>query len=255
MPPSYTLSVPGQLFVFNKANNVCMRAWERVNRELTRRFIQWSTLAAHLDASKQAVAHWKGRGIPSKYFSQIDAYLEKPLGWTEMGDEVEGMLPTRQTHTNLSLLGTPIKEIPLTGNPDYPAIRKVKFKLSAGASGFGVEYEGEDHSPIVFAKYWYEVNRYRPEALFAVRVANGSMEPGLHDGDIVVVNTLSIQPLDGHVFAVNYEGEMVIKRLIRDDGDWWLHSDNPDQVRYKRKRMHADCFLIGEVVQKQSMRI
>lgn len=147
------------------------------------------------------------------------------------------------------------KEIELDNNPEYPAIRKVKFKLSAGASGFGVDYEGEDHQPIVFGKYWYEVNKLRPEALFAVRVANGSMEPGLHNGDIVVVNTLSMQPKDGTVFAINYEGEMVIKRLIRDEGDWWLHSDNPDQVRYKRKRMHEDCFLIGEVIQKQSMKI
>jgi len=145
--------------------------------------------------------------------------------------------------------------IPLDSNPEYPAIRKVKFKLSAGASGFGVDYEGEDHQPIVFGKYWYEVNKLRPEALFAVRVANGSMEPGLHNGDIVVVNTLSTQPKDGTVFAINYEGEMVIKRLIRDEGEWWLHSDNPDQVRYKRKRMHGDCFLIGEVIQKQSMHI
>jgi phage repressor protein C with HTH and peptisase S24 domain len=61
------------------------------------------------------------------------------------------------------------------------------------------------------------------------------MEPGLYDGDTVVVNTEQVTPKDGVVFAVNYEGELVIKRLMRDAGQWWLRSDNADQRRYPRK--------------------
>ena len=71
----------------------------------------------------------------------------------------------------------------------------------------------------------------------------------------MIVNTAQTQPKDGVVFAVNYEGEMVIKRLIRDDGQWWLSSDNPDQRRYPRKVCHEGVKLIGEVVHKQSERI
>lgn len=47
-------------------------------------------------------------------------------------------------------------EIDLEGNPNYPAIRRVKFKLSAGASGFGVEYRDDEGSPIVFQRAWYQ---------------------------------------------------------------------------------------------------
>lgn len=185
-------------------------------------------------------------------------------GAVQQWEKEGGTAPTRKNQPAVAkLLGIPVAElmggdavsaqpIDLEDNPLYPAIRKVKFKLSAGASGFGVDYENEDHQPIVFGKYWYEVNKLRPEALFAVRVTGSSMLPGLSNGDIVVVNTLSTQPKDETVFAVNYEGEMVIKRLFRDDGDWWPHSDNPNN---KRKRMHADCFIIGEVIQKQSMKI
>lgn len=145
--------------------------------------------------------------------------------------------------------------IDLDNNPDYPAIRRVRFALSAGAHGYAVEYEEEPAAPIVFKRQWYERNGYRPEKLFAVRVMNGSMEPGLYDGDVVVVNTDAATPKDGCVFAVNYEGEMVIKRLVRDAGSWWLCSDNPDQRRYPRKVCDEHCILIGQIVHKQSERI
>lgn len=145
--------------------------------------------------------------------------------------------------------------INLENNPEYPCIRRVTFKLSAGASGFGIEYRDEEGPPIAFQRQWYERRGLRPHKLFAVSVSNGSMEPGLHDGDTVVVNTESDQPKDGIVFAVNYEGELVIKRLVRDTGQWWLSSDNPDQRRYPRKMCDEHCVLIGEIVHKQSERI
>lgn len=147
------------------------------------------------------------------------------------------------------------KEINLEDNPDYPTIRRVRFKLSAGASGFSVDYRGDLGPPIPFPKAWYERKGLTPSKLFATTVSNGSMEPGLFDGDTVVVNTAGTEPKDGCVFAVNYEGELVIKRLIRDDGQWWLSSDNPDQRRYPRKVCHEGVELIGQIVHKQSERI
>jgi phage repressor protein C with HTH and peptisase S24 domain len=146
-------------------------------------------------------------------------------------------------------------EIELENNPDYPAIRRVRFKLSAGVTGFGVDPIDEVGNPLAFRKDWYERRGFRPKDLLATTVSNGSMEPGLYDGDTVIVNTAQTQPRDGVVFAVNYEGEMVVKRLIRDDGQWWLSSDNPDQRRYPRKVCHEGVKLIGEVVHKQSERI
>lgn len=155
-----------------------------------------------------------------------------------------------------AITGSAPAAIDLDNNPDYPAIRRVRFRLSAGASGFGVDYShSEDGAPIVFQRGWYEARGLKPCQLFAVKVANGSMEPGLHDGDTVVVNTDSVTPKDGVVFAVNYEGEMVIKRLMRDGGQWWLASDNQDQRRYPRKICDEHSVLIGEIVHKQSERI
>lgn len=145
--------------------------------------------------------------------------------------------------------------ISLKDNPDYPAIRRVRFKLSAGASGFAVEPLDDDDAPIVFRRQWFASRGLDPAQLLAVRVANGSMEPGLYHGDTVVVNTADSAPRDGEVFAVNYEGELVIKRLQRDAGEWWLSSDNPDRSRYPRKLCGEGVCILGRIVHKQSERI
>lgn len=183
-----------------------------------------------------AMAYAAGFGVPLEEISP------------RLAEEVKAAASTRQRPAAFNAIN-------LIENPDYPAVRRVRFKLSAGASGFAVEYLDDDDAPIVFRRQWFDSNGYDPEKLFAVRVANGSMEPGLYHGDTVVVNTAQADPKDGVVFAVNYEGELVIKRLVRDAGQWWLCSDNPDQHRYPRKVCHEGTFIIGEVVHKQSERI
>lgn len=199
-------------------------------------------LAKKVGIGQSTIAELEKIGSGSSHTPAIAAILNVSALWLATG---QGQMQATKTP----------QLIDLDNNPDYPAIRRVRFALSAGAHGYAVEYEQEPTAPIVFKRQWYERNGYRPEKLFAVRVMNGSMEPGLYDGDVVVVNTDAATPKDGCVFAVNYEGEMVIKRLVRDAGSWWLCSDNPDQRRYPRKVCDEHCILIGQIVHKQSERI
>ena len=207
-----------------------------------------SGMARACGISRASVNAWvsgKTESIDGKYLTTAASYLGVSPHWLATG---EGAMQAGA--------GSAPVAIDLDNNPDYPAIRRVRFRLSAGASGFGVDYShSEDGAPIVFQRGWYEARGLNPCKLFAVKVANGSMEPGLHDGDTVVVNTDSVTPKDGVVFAVNYEGELVIKRVMRDGGQWWLASDNQDQRRYPRKICDEHSVLIGEIVHKQSERI
>jgi phage repressor protein C with HTH and peptisase S24 domain len=147
------------------------------------------------------------------------------------------------------------KEISLEENPDYPAIKRVKIKISAGVTGFGIEPLDDDHAPIVFSRSWYENNGYKPESLIAIKVGGASMEPGLFDGDWVVINTDDVGPKDGVAYALNYDGEVVIKRLFRNDGIWVAASDNQDKRIYRDRPLNGDTLIIGRVVHKQSERI
>lgn len=146
--------------------------------------------------------------------------------------------------------------IQLKNNPEYPSIRRVRLKAQAGVSGYAVEYSQEDDGPpIVFRADWYKAKGYRPEKMLALRVKGDSMIPSMYEDDLIVINTMSVTPKDGVPFLVSYEGEIVVKRLARDDGMWWLTSDNPDQRRYARKICNGGTEIIGEVVYRQTERV
>jgi len=193
----------------------------------------------------------------------LDAMVAYAKGFNcaieEISPTLAASLPTPFYTGSKNLPLAPVHQAPaainLVNNPDFPAVRRVRFKLSAGASGFAVDYVDDDMAPIVFQRQWFDRHGYTPSELLATKVANDSMEPGLYHGDTVIINTGDTNIVDGEVFAMNYEGELVIKRMVRDASQWWLASDNPDQRRYPRKVCNEDVFCLGKIVLKQSERI
>jgi phage repressor protein C with HTH and peptisase S24 domain len=156
----------------------------------------------------------------------------------------------------MAALGAQSVAIADPDNPDLILIQKVKLKLSAGITGFETVPDRSESSMVTVPRRWIEKNDYLPERLVAIEIRGESMEPALYAGDTVIVNTADTKPVDGAVFAVNYEGEAVIKRLVRDHGMWWLASDHYDQRIYARKRCEgAMCIIVGRVVRRESERI
>jgi phage repressor protein C with HTH and peptisase S24 domain len=200
-----------------------------------------SELARKLNKSPQVLNNWEDRGMSKGGI----LYASKLLGIDPRAIEGDSFYFESTSVTSID-----------DNDEEYPAIKRVNLRLSAGITGFGVEMDIQDKTPIVMQKEWFSKKGYVPEKLLAVKVTGQSMEPGLYDGDTVVVNTNDIKVTDGSVYAVNYEGELLIKRLVRDAGLWWLSSDNPDQRRFPRKECAGElCILIGKIVHKQSERI
>lgn len=184
------------------------------------------------------------RNLGEKTARKIELACKKNVGWLDSEESID---------KSVNRFDVMIAE---ENNPDLVEIRKVKLRLSAGISGFAVDQEIDDGQPLAFRKSWFAKNGYFPEKLVAVKIKGESMEPSLYENDTVIINTADRTPADGEVFAVNYEGEAVIKRMVRDIGQWWLASDNPDQRKYHRKVCQGDaCMIIGKVVHKQSERI
>lgn len=141
-------------------------------------------------------------------------------------------------------------------DPDFVQIPMVTLRLEAGVTGFQTDPDRRDGGTLGMRKSWIERNGFDPCKLIAIQIRGESMEPSLYANDIVVINTSDTKLIDGQVYAFNYEGEAVVKRLSRDAGMWWLTSDNPDQRKYHRKSIQGnECIVIGRVVRKESDRI
>lgn len=134
----------------------------------------------------------------------------------------------------------------------FVAVRAASLHLSAGIAGFEIDYIDGEAPPLYFRKDWILSSGYNPSKLICHKVKGRSMETTLYDGDTVVVNLADTEPRDGRVYAINFDGEPVIKRMIRDESRWWLNSDNEDKSRFPRKAATDLSLIVGRIIARQS---
>lgn len=133
-----------------------------------------------------------------------------------------------------------------------------KLLVKPGGADFDTRpevYRG-DQEQVGVRLSWMYGNKLSPKNLLATKVADESMAPSLFPGDVVVINLADKLPVDGAVFAMGYEGDVLIRRITRDSGQWWLSADSPDQRKFVRKaydEQHA--FVIGRVVLRETEHI
>lgn len=188
------------------------------------------------------ITNWKSRGAPSKEAVAIAQVLDMST------DQLLGL-----SYDPGAIPGAMRVIVAEPGDPNFYFIKKVKLQLRAGVTGFQTIPDIYDGDTFSLRKNWVDRNKMNPNTLMALTVAGESMEPNLYDGDIVVIDTADTSMRDGVVYAFNYDGESVIKRLVRERGDWWLFSDNPDQARHRPKGCRSgDCGIIGRVVKRET---
>jgi phage repressor protein C with HTH and peptisase S24 domain len=204
-------------------------------------------------ASKSVVNQWltgKIKSMDIRYALNLERELGISHIWLMTGEGDRHHAPLHGVPDAMPVRAAAIDDA------DFVQIQMVKLRLSAGITGFQTEPEQREGGTLGLRRSWIERHQLRAEHLIAILVKGESMEPSLFEDDIVIVNTRDTKPVDGAVYAFNYEGEAVVKRLVRDAGQWWLTSDNPDQRRYHRKLCKgAECLVIGRVVRKESDRI
>lgn len=131
-------------------------------------------------------------------------------------------------------------------------IKLVQLRLQAGVTGFQTEPDESEGGSLGISKAWVLRKGYDPQQLIGIKVRGESMEPTFYEDDVVVINLADKKLIDNGVFAVNYGGEAVVKRLSRDAGQWWLLSDNSDQRKFYRRNCHGnECIIIGRIVRRE----
>jgi transcriptional regulator with XRE-family HTH domain len=148
--------------------------------------------------------------------------------------------------------GGALQVFDLDAHPGVLRIKCIAMPAQAGCDGFALPLCEEEGPPVYLPMEFARVNGYRADKLVAIHVRGRSMEPSLYDGDIVAINMADAEPKDDVVFVVGYEGQVSIKRLRRDAGQWFLYSDNVDQRRYSPKLCTEDVCIYGRVIFRQT---
>lgn len=218
-----------------------------------------SDLARYVGVTPQAVQKWMaGVAEPrGKNLEMAAQYLGVTPSFLKFGFDPNTAVGIEELH---KLHGVPPGtfrrvEVLDDDDPRLTIIPRVRLRLTAGICGFEVEPIPDDDSTTTVPTKWIKDRGFNKENLISIQVRGESMEPTLYADDTVTLNVADKQPFDGGVFAINYEGEPVVKRLIRDAGQWWLSSDNPDQRKYQRKLCQGEgCIIVGRVVRRESER-
>jgi phage repressor protein C with HTH and peptisase S24 domain len=110
----------------------------------------------------------------------------------------------------------------------YVLIPHYDVRLSAGPGAEAEWLEHADQDRIAFRVRDFRAKGLKPATCKALYVHGSSMEPELHDGDTVLIDTSHTDIEDDAIFAVFYHGDLYIKRLFRlPGGSVEMRSDNP----------------------------
>lgn len=144
-------------------------------------------------------------------------------------------------------LGTYGQRVGVGAEPATTPIRAVKLRLRAGVNGFVEEPDMDiDHGYFNVPKHVIDKLGVDPAVLMIMKVKGRSMEPAYFEDDIVLVDTSRNTPKNNECFAVNWNGELLIKCLIKKSDGWALHSFNHEFPTLSVRS--GLCSIIGMVV-------
>ena len=127
---------------------------------------------------------------------------------------------------------------------DLFALPKLDVHFAAGPGAFA---DSESIvKDIVFRGDWLRKYGINPKKCSLVEVDGDSMEPTLHDGAMVLLDHQRTRRLADRVFAVRSDDLLLIKRLVHDNHDWLLVSDNEEE--YEPVRWPSEAVVIGQVM-------
>lgn len=130
--------------------------------------------------------------------------------------------------------GHPTPALPEPSTPsdeDYALIPQYSARAACGPAYHNghVEVRGG----LAFKRDWLARMGLNPDTLSVIAAHGDSMAPTIQDGEVLLIDHSETEPIDGKVFALAREDEMVVKRLVRDfAGGWIVRSDNNDKARY-----------------------
>lgn len=211
---------------------------QRLRNLRTAKGMSLQDVADRMGVSRQTVHEWEtGKSQPRMVrVEQLSAALgvsEQDLLGAE--PQPESLPEIRFSAREASPTYSTLEPILAWDHPDdlpegeFVMVPKLDIKLSAGNGHEQLEINLTRSTPLAFRASWVREKRLKPNKLAAMTATGNSMEPGIFDGDSLVVDTSQTEVLDGKVYALWYDGGERVKRLYRlPGGGLRIKSDNPD---------------------------
>lgn len=210
---------------------------ERIRSKLDELGMNQADLANRVGVSKATITFWlRGdHGLKADNLMKLAAALGCSPTWLQTGKGPEGKTKD----------GSP-------STADYVLIPHYDAKAACG-DGYLNDHV-EINGGLAFRRDWIQSLGCKPEDLYVIYAQGESMEPYIFEGDIVLIDTASVEPKDRQVYAVRRpSGEISIKRLVQQvAGGWIVRSDNQDKNNYPDEPVTEavlhDIPILGRVI-------
>ena len=106
--------------------------------------------------------------------------------------------------------------------------------------------------PALYRRDFFEKLGTKASHCKRVRVSGDSMEPLILDGDCILIDCSKIEKIEnGAIYAIAYDHELMVKRLIKEFGKLIIKSENP---AYHDVVLEAEAanrvYIIGRVIER-----
>ena len=224
---------------------------ERLKYAIEARETNQSDLARAIGVKPQSVQYLCREGKRSVHSAKIAEILKINVNWlTEGNGNMEVITPLNYIPEPTYVLGgfdlwdddTPLRDDEVA----LPFFREVE--LSAGSGRHEVI---ENHGrKLRFAKSTLKKGNINAAAAACVTVSGTSMDPVLPDGSVVGIDTSNKTIIDGKPYAVNYHGDLLVKRVYKlPGGGFRLNSYNTTEYPdiYCAGDALIDVLILGKV--------
>lgn len=112
------------------------------------------------------------------------------------------------------------------------------YDIEASAGHGAVVGEELQISQLAFRKDWLKSKGLQQNKLATLKARGDSMEPTLHDGDLLLVDTRIEKIIDDAIYIIHADHHLIVKRLQQSlDGSISIISDNQ---RYEKQRLSPE---------------
>jgi phage repressor protein C with HTH and peptisase S24 domain len=211
---------------------------------------QWPSayrLAKATGVSPSAFRKWlKGVAEPSR--DRLVALAEAAgvnVSWLAQGEGTAPDLPMLAAHAHSP------RSAELTGNPYIAQFLVLPKRPEAAAAGAGPQVPDAPTEFIAFRNDWVRATFGREPGDLILEIAVGeSMEPGIRNGDLLLVDTTDQTFRNFGVYVIEARGERLVKRVQRKfDGSLIIISDNtvyqPESIAAE---LAKEVRVVGRVV-------